>query len=126
MGNIDAAPDLGFANESVEPMWSMLQADDPYDFVIATGISYTVRDFLQIAVDHARLEWEKPFRFGERCLRPTEVDCFIGDASEASATLGWKPETLIPELARLMVEPARRCWLRDGPRRHHGSGGDDL
>lgn len=104
MGNIDAARDWGYAKEYVEAMWRMLQADEPDDFVIATGTSYTVRDFLQIAFEHVGLEWEEHVRFDDRYLRPTEVDNLVGDASKASATLGWKPETLTPELARLMVD----------------------
>ena len=74
MGNIDAARDWGYAQEYVEAMWRMLQADEPDDFVIATGTSYTVRDFLQIAFEHAGLDWEKHVRFDERYLRPAEVD----------------------------------------------------
>jgi GDPmannose 4,6-dehydratase len=107
MGNIDAARDWGYAKEYVEAMWRMLQADEPDDFVIATGTSYTVRDFLQIAFEHAGLDWEKHVRFDERYLRPTEVDNLIGDASKAAAKLGWKPQTLTPELARLMVDADR-------------------
>jgi GDPmannose 4,6-dehydratase len=104
MGNLDAARDWGYAKEYVEAMWRMLQADEPDDFVIATGTSYTVRDFLQIAFDHVGLDWEKYVRFDERYLRPTEVDDLVGDASKAADVLGWKPQTLTPELARLMVD----------------------
>ena len=96
MGNIDAARDWGYAKEYVEAMWRMLQADEPDDFVIATGTSYTVRDFLQIAFEHAGLDWEKHVRFDERYLRPTEVDNLIGDASKAAAVLGWKPRDADP------------------------------
>ena len=91
MGNLDAARDWGYAKEYVEAMWRMLQADEPDDFVIATGTSYTVRDFLQIAFEHVGLDWEKHVRFDERYLRPTEVDNLIGDASKAEKVLGWKP-----------------------------------
>lgn len=107
MGNLDAARDWGYAKEYVEAMWRMLQADEPDDFVIATGMSYTVRDFLQIAFEHVGLDWEKHVRFDERYLRPTEVDDSVGDPSKATAKLGWKPETLTPELARLMVDADR-------------------
>ena len=107
MGNIDAARDWGFAKEYVEGMWRMLQADAPDDFVIATGTSYTVRDFLRISFEHVGLDWEKHVRFDERYLRPTEVDDLIGDASKAEKVLGWKPTTLTPELARLMVDADR-------------------
>jgi GDPmannose 4,6-dehydratase len=104
MGNLDAARDWGYAKEYVEAMWRMLQVDEPEDFVVATGTSYTVRDFLQIAFDHAGLDWERHVRFDERYLRPTEVDNLIGDASKAAERLGWKPQTFTPELARLMVD----------------------
>ena len=104
MGNLDAARDWGYAKEYVEAMWRMLQADEPDDFVIATGTSYTVRDFLQIAFEHVGLDWQEHVKFDQRYLRPTEVDNLIGDPSKAVAKLGWKPETLTPELARLMVD----------------------
>jgi len=104
MGNLDAVRDWGYAKEYVEAMWRMLQADEPDDYVIATGTSYTVRDFLQIAFAHVGLDWEKHVRFDERYLRPTEVDDLVGDASKATQQLGWKPQTLTPELARLMVD----------------------
>jgi GDPmannose 4,6-dehydratase len=107
MGNLDAARDWGYAKEYVEAMWRMLQAETAEDFVVATGTSYTVRDFLQIAFEHAGLDWEQHVRFDERYLRPTEVDDLIGDPSRAAAKLGWKPQTLTPELARLMVDADR-------------------
>ena len=104
MGNIDAARDWGYAPEYVEAMWRMLQHDEPSDFVVATGTSYTVRDFLQFAFDHAGLDWEKHVKFDDRNLRPTEVDSLIGDPAKAATLLGWKPQVLTPELARIMVD----------------------
>ena len=104
LGNLDAARDWGYAKEYVEAMWAMLQADEPSDFVVATGTSYTVRDFVQIAFDHAGLDWERHVRFDPRYLRPTEVDDLIGDPTRASELLGWKATTHTPELARLMVD----------------------
>ena len=104
MGNLDAARDWGYAKEYVEAMWLMLQHDTPEDFVIATGTSYTVRDFLSIAFEHVGLDWQEHVRFDERYLRPTEVDDLIGDAGKAQRLLGWKPQTLTPDLARLMVD----------------------
>jgi len=104
MGNIDAARDWGYAPEYVEAMWRMLQHDEPSDFVVATGTSYTVRDFLQFAFDHAGLDWEKHVKFDDRYLRPTEVDSLIGDPAKAATLLGWKPQVLPPELARIMVD----------------------
>jgi GDPmannose 4,6-dehydratase len=104
MGNLDAIRDWGYAPEYVEGMWRMLQADEPEDYVLATGGNYSVRDFLQTAFDHAGLDWEKHVRFDDRYLRPTEVDALIGDASKAQAKLGWKPAVQTPELARIMVD----------------------
>jgi GDPmannose 4,6-dehydratase len=104
LGNLDAVRDWGYAKEYVEAMWLMLQADEPDDFVIATGTAYTVRDFLQISFEHAGLDWERYVRFDERYLRPTEVDALIGDPSKAAEVLSWKPKVLAPDLAKLMVD----------------------
>jgi GDPmannose 4,6-dehydratase len=108
MGNIDAARDWGYAPEYVEAMWRMLQHDTPTDYVVATGTSYTVRDFLRFAFEHAGLDWEAYVKFDERYLRPTEVDSLIGDPSKSARVLGWKPQVLPPELARIMVEADMR------------------
>jgi GDPmannose 4,6-dehydratase len=104
MGNIDAARDWGYAPEYVAAMWRMLQHDEPTDFVVATGTSYTVRDFLQFAFEHAGLDWRKHVKFDDRYLRPSEVDSLVGDPSKAARLLGWKPEVLPPELAKIMVD----------------------
>jgi GDPmannose 4,6-dehydratase len=104
MGNLDAVRDWGYAPEYVDAMWRMLQADEPNDFVIATGTNYTVKDFLQFAFEHAGLDWEKYVKFDERYLRPTEVDALVGDASRANTALDWTPKILTPELARIMVD----------------------
>jgi len=104
MGNLDAVRDWGYAKEYVEAMWLMLQHDEPADYVVATGTAYTVRDFLRFSFEHVGLEWEKYVKFDERYLRPTEVDSLIGDPSLAENKLGWKPQTLTPELAQLMVQ----------------------
>ncbi len=104
LGNLDARRDWGFAKEYVEAMWLMLQADEPDDFVVATGTAYSVRDFLGFAFEHLGLDWEKHVRFDERYLRPTEVDELVGDPSKVQETLGWKAQTMVPELARLMVD----------------------
>lgn len=104
MGNLDAVRDWGYAPEYVEGMYRMLQANQPDDYVLATGVRCTVREFLQIAFDHADLDWEKYVRFDERYLRPTEVDALIGDASKAERILNWKANTHASALARLMVD----------------------
>ena len=104
MGNLDAVRDWGYAPEYVEAMWRMLQHDTPSDYVVATGTNYTVRDFLQLSFEHADLDWQKYVKFDERYLRPTEVDALVGSAAKAHETLGWAPQTLTPDLARLMVD----------------------
>ena len=104
LGNLDAVRDWGYAPEYVEGMWRMLQADEPDDFVLATGGNFTVRDFVVTAFEHAGLDWERHVRFDERYLRPTEVDALIGDASKAEAKLGWKAAVQTDELARIMVD----------------------
>jgi len=104
LGNLDAIRDWGYAPEYVEGMWRMLQADEPDDFVLATGGRFTVRDFVVTAFEHAGLDWEKHVRFDERYLRPTEVDALIGDASKAERVLGWKAAVQTDELARIMVD----------------------
>ncbi|MGE2689156.1 GDP-mannose 4,6-dehydratase [Mycolicibacterium pulveris] len=118
MGNLDAVRDWGYAPEYVEAMWRMLQADEPDDYVVATGEGITVREFLQTAFEHAGLNWEDHVRFDERYLRPTEVDALIGDASRARNKLDWVPTIRGKELARLMVdadiealEHAGRPWI---------------
>jgi GDPmannose 4,6-dehydratase len=104
LGNLDAVRDWGYAKDYVEAMWLMLQANEPDDFVIATGTAYSVRDFVTMAFAHAGLDWRQHVRLDDRYLRPTEVDALIGDASKAAEVLGWKPTVLAPELARLMVD----------------------
>lgn len=104
LGNLDAVRDWGYAPEYVEGMWRMLQAEEPDDFVLATGTSYTVRDFVHAAFEHAGLDWEKHVRYDSRYLRPTEVDSLIGDPSKAFSKLGWKAQMHTPELARIMVD----------------------
>jgi len=104
MGNIDAIRDWGYAAEYVEGMWRMLQADEPDDFVLATGVGITVREFLEISFSHAGLNWEDHVRFDERYLRPTEVDALIGDPAKAKEKLGWTATIDGRELARLMVD----------------------
>src|SRR6478672_6788304 len=118
MGNLDSVRDWGYAPEYVEGMWRMLQADEPDDYVLATGTGITVREFLEIAFERAGLNWEDHVRFDERYIRPTEVDALIGDASRARTKLDWVPTVDGRELARLMVdadiealEHAGRPWI---------------
>jgi len=85
-------------------MWRMLQADIPEDFVLATGVGITVREFLEVAFSHAGLNYQDHVRFDKRYLRPTEVDALIGDPSRARSQLGWEPTIDGRQLARLMVD----------------------
>ena len=107
LGNLDARRDWGYAPEYTDAMWRMLQADEPNDYVVATGTSYSVGDFVRMAFEHAGLEWEKHVKFDPRYLRPTEVDDLIGDASRAKELLGWQAQTYTPELVKIMVDADR-------------------
>ncbi|NDB08527.1 MAG: GDP-mannose 4,6-dehydratase [Actinobacteria bacterium] len=104
LGNLEAVRDWGYAKEYVESMWMMLQQDQPSDYVVATGVGATVRDFAQVAFAHAGLDWKDFVVEDERYRRPTEVDASIGDASKAQRVLGWQPSTKWDDLARLMVD----------------------
>lgn len=104
LGNLDARRDWGFAGDYVEAMWMMLQHDKPDDFVVATGVSYSIREFLEIAFGLAGLEWKDFVKVDPRYFRPAEVDFLQGDATKARRDLGWKPKVTLPELARMMVE----------------------
>ncbi len=104
LGNLDAQRDWGFAGDYVEAMWMMLQADEPDDFVIATGETHSVRDLLNECFGYLELDWEDYVEMDPRYLRPTEVDLLLGDASKAREALGWKPKVTFPELVRLMVD----------------------
>jgi GDPmannose 4,6-dehydratase len=104
MGNLDAVRDWGYAPEYVEGMWRMLQADEPRDYVLATGHSFTVRDFVVAAFEHAGLDWEKHVRLDERYLRPTESAPLIGDPGRAERDLGWKARVHTGQLVQIMVD----------------------
>jgi GDPmannose 4,6-dehydratase len=107
LGNLDAVRDWGYAPEYVEGMWAMLQADEPDDFVLATGVGTTVREFCEAAFSHAGLDWTDHVVHDPSFERPTEVDALIGDPSRASERLHWKAHTTALELARLMVDADR-------------------
>ncbi len=104
LGNLDAKRDWGYAKEYVEAMWLMLQQEQPDDYVIATGETHSVREFLEFAFAHAGLDWQKHVEIDPRYYRPAEVDLLIGDASKAKTKLGWQPKTRFADLARLMVD----------------------
>jgi GDPmannose 4,6-dehydratase len=104
LGNLDAERDWGFAGDFVEAMWLMLQQDKPDDFVIATGESHTVRDFLSEAFDRVGLNYEQFLRTDPAYFRPTEVECLCGDYTRAQERLGWRPKTTFSELVQLMLD----------------------
>ncbi|MFG2311911.1 GDP-mannose 4,6-dehydratase [Streptomyces sp. NPDC048566] len=104
LGNLDAVRDWGYAPEYVEAMWRMLQHDEPTDYVVATGVPATVRQFVETAFAHAGLDWNEHVRYDPKYERPSEVDALIGDASKAQRLLDWKPQVLVEELARIMVD----------------------
>jgi GDPmannose 4,6-dehydratase len=104
LGNLDAKRDWGFAGDYVEAMWLMLQQDQPDDYVIATGETYSVRDFLDEAFGYVDLDWTKYVEISEKYFRPAEVDLLIGDASKAKKKLGWKPKVNFKQLVRMMVD----------------------
>jgi len=104
LGNLDAIRDWGYAPEYVESMWLMLQRETPDDFVVATGVGATVKDFAIEAFSSANLNWSDFVEIDQRYKRPTEVDSLIGDSSKARIELGWEAKTSWRELAHLMVE----------------------
>ncbi|MHB1164324.1 MAG: GDP-mannose 4,6-dehydratase [Candidatus Nanopelagicales bacterium] len=104
MGHLESERDWGYAPEYTDGMWRMLQADEPTDFVLATGTAYTIRDFLAFAFERAGLDWQEYVKFDPKFLRPTEVDVLIGDAGKAKSVLGWEAAVLPPRLAELMVD----------------------
>ncbi len=104
MGNLDSKRDWGYAKEYVEAMWRMLQQDEPDDYVVATGETHSVEEFVELAFARVGLDWREHVTFDERYLRPTEVDLLLGDASKAKAKLGWTPQTTFHDLVNLMVD----------------------
>jgi GDPmannose 4,6-dehydratase len=112
LGNLDARRDWGFAGDYVEAMWLMLQQETPDDYVIATGESHSVREFLEEAFSYASLDWRRYVEIDPRYLRPSEVDHLEGDATTARTSLGWSPKVTFTELVHMMVdddwEAARR------------------
>jgi len=104
LGNLDAIRDWGYAKEYVESMWLMLQKDKPSDYVVATGVGATVKDFAEAAFSHAGLNWQDHIEVDQKYIRPTEVDALIGDPSKATKELNWKATTHWKELAGIMVD----------------------
>ena len=123
LGNLDAKRDWGFAGDYVEAMWLMLQQQSPDDFVIATGESYSVREFLDVAGEMLDLDWHKYVQVDPRYFRPAEVDHLQGDPSKANKALNWKPRHSFRDLVRLMTDhdlqmARNEQTLRDAGQRH--------
>ena len=110
LGNLDAKRDWGYAPEFVEAMWLMLQQDEGSDYVVATGETHTVREFLEEAFGCCDLDWKEFVKIDPRYFRPAEVDLLIGDAGKAKRVLGWQAKTSFKTLVKIMVE-ADRAWL---------------
>ena len=104
LGNLDATRDWGYAPDFVEAMWMMQQADEPDDYVVATGETHSVREFAEQAFAHAGLDWEEHVEIDPRYFRPSEVDALLGDYAKARERLGWSPTVKFEELVRIMVD----------------------
>jgi GDPmannose 4,6-dehydratase len=105
LGNLDAHRDWGYAGDYVEAMWLMLQQDRPDDYVVATGVSHSVRDFARLAFEAAGItDWEAHVDVDDRYLRPADVERLVGDATKTREVLGWEPRVAVPELVRMMIE----------------------
>jgi len=104
LGNLDAKRDWGFAGDYVEAMWLMLQQEEPDDYVIATGETHTVREFLNEVFEYAGLDVDRHVEIDERLFRPHEVPLLLGDATKAKEVLGWEPKVKFKQLARMMYD----------------------
>ncbi|MDA3876872.1 MAG: GDP-mannose 4,6-dehydratase, partial [Halothiobacillus sp.] len=112
LGNIDAKRDWGFAGDYVEAMWLMLQKDAGDDYVIATGVTTTVREMCKIAFEYVGLNYENHIDIDPRLFRPAEVDVLLGDPAKAERHLGWKPKTSLETLIVMMVDADLRRLTR--------------
>lgn len=113
LGNLEARRDWGYAPDYVEAMWRMLQQDEPRDYVIATGETHSVREWVTEAFAAVGLDWQRYVRVDEKLVRPADVELLVGDASLAESVLGWKAKVKFPELVRLMVEADRKVVARE-------------
>ena len=123
LGNLDAKRDWGYAKEYIEAMWLMLQQDQPEDYVIATGETHSVKEFLAEAFAHVNLDWHDYVELDPKYLRPAEVDLLIGDATKAKEQLSWEPKVTFNELVRLMVDADVSMVARD---EHEGFGDTNM
>ena len=125
LGNLEARRDWGFAGDYVKAMWLMLQQDEPDDYVIATGVSHSVRELVETAFGYLDLDWRKYVVQDPALTRPAEVDVLVGDASKARRVLGWKPEVGFEKLIRLMID-AELKRFRPSRKVHAASAGMPL
>ena len=126
MGNLDAKRDWGYAKDYVRAMWLMLQQKVPDDYVIATGETHSVREFLELAFSYVNLNWQDYVEFDQRYLRPTEVELLLGDSTKAKQKLGWAPTVTFAELVALMVEADLKALGCISPQRNGALGIQDL
>jgi GDPmannose 4,6-dehydratase len=120
LGNLEAKRDWGYAPEYVECMWRILQLGEGDDFVLATGETHSVREFVEAAFTHADLDWKRFVKHDPRYERPAEVDLLLGDASKAKKILGWEPKVRFHELVRIMVDADVDLLSRNTARKHLG------
>jgi GDPmannose 4,6-dehydratase len=104
LGNLDAHRDWGFAGDYVRAMWLMLQREHPDDYVIATGVSHSVRDLVEVAFAHVGIDWRPHVKLDEKLIRPAEVEHLVGDSTKARTELGWQPAVDFVELIKMMVD----------------------
>jgi GDPmannose 4,6-dehydratase len=121
LGNLEAKRDWGYAPEYVEAMWRILQQDKGDDYVIATGETHTVREFVETAFAHVDLDWQKYVQHDQRYERPAEVDLLIGDSTKAKKILGWEPKVRFHQLVKIMVDADMELLSRETPRKHLGN-----
>jgi GDPmannose 4,6-dehydratase len=126
MGNLDAKRDWGYAKDYVKAMWLMLLQDQPDDYVIATGETHSVQEFLEMAFSYVNLNWQDYVEFDERYLRPSEVDLLIGDSTKARQKLGWTPSVTFQELVALMVEADLQALGHTSPNGNSSQFPDDI
>src|SRR2546422_2125544 len=120
LGNLEAKRDWGYAPEYVEGMWRILQHGDGDDFVLATGETHTVREFVETAFSHVDLDWKEYVKHDDRYERPAEVDLLIGDASKAKKILDWEPKVRFKELVQIMVDADLEVLSQRGAQKHLG------
>lgn len=124
LGNLDAKRDWGYAKDYVQAMWLMLQQDKPDDYVVATGETHSVRDFLSLAFRYVNLNWEDYVEFDDRYLRPSEVDLLMGDPTKVQQQLGWQPSVTFDELVAIMVDADLQVLGLSNSNAHSNANGD--